>query len=73
VNGTEHVIVGKEVVKAQILDRCPDPPNSGRIPSKLGLRIDNANLHRSTPSAATVAAQRRVQPIRHVNTGPDHA
>jgi hypothetical protein len=47
VNGTEHVIVGEEVVKAQILDCRPDPPNSGRIPSKLGLRVDDADLHGS--------------------------
>jgi hypothetical protein len=35
VNGSEHVIVGEEVVKAQVLDRSPDPSNSVRISSKL--------------------------------------
>ena len=45
VNGTEHVVVGEEVVEAQVLDRSPDPPNRGRISSKLGLRVDDADLH----------------------------
>ena len=44
-NGTEHVVVGEEVVKAQVLDRSPEPPNSGRISSKLDLRVDDADLH----------------------------
>ena len=35
VNGTEHVVVGEEVVKAQVLDRSPKPPNSARISAKL--------------------------------------
>ena len=45
VNGTEHVVVGEQVVKAQVLDRSPDPPNSARISSKLDLRVDDADLH----------------------------
>jgi hypothetical protein len=48
-NGTEHVVVGEEVVKAEVLDRCPDPPNSGRISSKLVLRVDHADLHGVDP------------------------
>ena len=45
VNGTEHVVVGDKVIKAQILDRSPEPPNSGRISSKLVLRVDDPDLH----------------------------
>jgi hypothetical protein len=45
VNGTEHVVVGEEMVKAEVLDRSPNPPNSGRISSKLVLRVDHAGLH----------------------------
>ena len=51
VNGTEHVVIGEKVVEAQVLDRSPDSPNSGRISSKLGLRIDNADLHGGVLSA----------------------
>jgi hypothetical protein len=46
VNGAEHVVVGEEVVKAHLLDGSADPPNCGRIASKLVLRVDNADLHR---------------------------
>ena len=44
-NGTEHVVVGEKVVKAQVLDRSPDSPDSARISAKLGLRVDGADLH----------------------------
>ena len=47
-NGTEHVVVGEEVVKAQVLDRSPDPPNRGRVSSKLVLGVDDADLHGSS-------------------------
>ena len=50
VNGTEHVVVGEQVVEAQVLDRSPDPPNRGRIPSKLVLRVDDADLHGLQPA-----------------------
>jgi hypothetical protein len=45
VNGTEHVVVSEKVVKAQVLDRSPNSPNSARISSKLVLRVDDADLH----------------------------
>ncbi len=62
VNGTEHVVVREEVVKAEVLDRFPDPPNRGGIASKLVLRIRDADLHALSLSAAdafpqTVAAR----------------
>jgi len=41
----EHVVVRENVVKAQVLGGSPDPPNRARISSKLGLRIDNTNMH----------------------------
>jgi hypothetical protein len=45
VNGAEHVVVSEEIVKPQVLDGPPDPPNSGRISPKLDLRVDDADLH----------------------------
>jgi|GEM_PF-3734769 len=45
----EHVVVREDVVKAQILYGSPDPPNRSRISSKLGLRIDNTNMHGLQP------------------------
>jgi hypothetical protein len=45
VNGTEHVVISEKVVKAQVLDRYPDSPNSARISSKLDLRVDHTDLH----------------------------
>jgi hypothetical protein len=45
VNGPGHVIVGEEVVKAQVLDRSPNPSNSPRISSKLVQRGDDTDLH----------------------------
>ena len=53
-NGTEHVVVGEEVVKAQVLDRFPNPPNSGRVSSKLVLRVDDADLHGRQPATDPV-------------------
>jgi hypothetical protein len=45
VHGTEHVVIREEMVKTQVLDSSPNPPNRGRIASKLVLRIDDADLH----------------------------
>ena len=45
VNGTEHVVVGEEVVKAQVLCPFADSPDSARISAELGLRVDDADLH----------------------------
>jgi hypothetical protein len=59
VNGTEHVVVGEEVVKAQVLDRSPNPPNSARISSQLGLRIDDADLQPLHDSVCTVGHWRK--------------
>ncbi len=44
-DGAKHMIVGKQMVKAQTFHRETDLPNSSRIPSKLGLRVNNADLH----------------------------
>jgi hypothetical protein len=51
VDGAEHVVVSEKVVKAQVLDRSPNSPNSARISSKLVLRVDDADLH--GPQSAT--------------------
>jgi hypothetical protein len=45
VNSTEHMVVSEKVVKAHVLDRSADSPNSARISSKLVLRVNNADLH----------------------------
>ena len=45
VNRAQHVVVGEEVVKAQILDRSSEFPNGGGIASKLDLREHDTNLH----------------------------
>jgi hypothetical protein len=45
VDGTQHVVVGEEVIEAQILDREPNPSDSDWIASQLGLGIDDADLH----------------------------
>ena len=44
-NGTEHVVVGEEVVKTEVLDRSPNSPNRGRISPKFVLRVHDAYLH----------------------------
>ena len=54
-NGTEHVVVGEEVIKAQVLDRSPDLANRGRISSKLVLRIGDADLYGSQPATGWTA------------------
>ena len=54
VNGPEHVVIGEEVVKAQVLDRSPDPPNGGRVPSKLVLWVDDSDLHGRQPATDSV-------------------
>jgi hypothetical protein len=50
VYGTEHMVVGEQVIKAQFLNRPPDLRNGSRISAKLGLGVNNANLHRIQPS-----------------------
>jgi len=45
----EHMVVRENVIKTQILGCPPDHPNSARISSKLGLRIDNTNMHGLQP------------------------
>ena len=56
VNGAEDVVVGQEVVKAQVLDRSADPSDRGRISSKLNLRVDDADLHGVQPATARTVA-----------------
>ena len=48
-DSAEHVVIGEEVVEAEVLDRSPDPPHGGGVPSKLDLRVDDADLHGSSP------------------------
>ena len=44
-NRAEDVVVREDVVKTQVLGGWPDLPNRARVPSKLGLRIDNTDAH----------------------------
>ena len=44
-DGAEHVLVGEEVVKAQVLGPFANPPHSARVSAELGLRVDGADLH----------------------------
>jgi hypothetical protein len=52
VDSAEHMVVGEEVVKAQVLNRSTDQSDSARVSSKLDLRVDHANLH-ARPQSAT--------------------
>ena len=45
VDSAEQVVIGEKVVKAQVLDRSPDPPYRVWVPAELGLRVDDADLH----------------------------
>jgi hypothetical protein len=47
------------MVEAQVLDPPPNLPNSGRISSKLGLRIDDADLYALQPFTAQTALVNR--------------
>ncbi len=44
-NGTQHMFVGKKVIKAQVLDRSGKSTNCGGISMKLDLGVRDANLH----------------------------
>jgi hypothetical protein len=44
-NGTQHVFVGKKVIKAQVLDRSGKSTDCGGITVKLVLGVRDANLH----------------------------
>lgn len=45
----EHMVVSENVVKAEVLGGRPDPPNGARVSSKLGLRIDDTDMHGLQP------------------------
>lgn len=66
-DGTEHVVVGEEVVKAQVLDSSPNPPDSGRASPKFDLRIGDADLHGLQPATgrplpSALGLQSKAQP-----------
>ncbi len=44
-NGTQHVFVGKKVIKAQVLYRSGESTDCAGIAMKLDLGVRNANLH----------------------------
>jgi hypothetical protein len=44
-NGTEYMLVGKKVIKAQVFDRSRKSTNCGGIALKLDLGVHDANLH----------------------------
>jgi hypothetical protein len=45
VDSAEHMVIGQEVVKAEVLHCSPNSSNSDRVSSKFGLWVDNADLH----------------------------
>jgi hypothetical protein len=67
VDGTEHMVVGEQVIKAQLLNRPRDLRNGSRISSKLRLGVDNADLHRIQPSSRWGSAAAALQLCRHLN------
>jgi hypothetical protein len=66
VDGTQHVVVGGKVVKAQVLDCSSDLPNGARISSELDLRVDDADLH--SHGGSELVAHPRIVPEL-----PDHS
>ena len=45
VDSAEHMVIGQEVVKAEVLHGSPNSSNRDRVSSKFGLWVDNADLH----------------------------
>lgn len=41
----EHMVIGQQMVEAQILDRSPELSDGGRIPVKFGLGVGDADVH----------------------------
>ena len=50
VHGAEHMVIGEQVVEAQLLDRPAKPPDSRRVSTKLDLRIHHTDLHTVHPA-----------------------
>ena len=44
------MVIGEQVVKAQLLDRPAKPPNSRRVSTKLDLRIHHTDQHTLHPA-----------------------
>jgi hypothetical protein len=44
-NGAQHVVIGQEMSKAQVLEGQPESPNSAWISCELDLWIDSTYLH----------------------------
>ena len=44
--GAEHVVVGEQVVEAELLDRLRVGAHAAQVGADLGLREDDAELHR---------------------------
>ncbi|HXC78099.1 MAG TPA: hypothetical protein VNU19_13720 [Candidatus Acidoferrum sp.] len=45
VNRSEHMVIGKDVIEAQILDRYSEFPHRDGIAPKLDLRVCDTDLH----------------------------
>ena len=50
VHGAEHMVIGQQMVEAQLLDRPAKPPNGRRVTTKLDLRIHDTDLHTMHPA-----------------------
>ena len=54
---TEHVVVGEEVVEAELLHRLRVLADAAGVGADLGLRKDGAELQRSTRDPPTMASR----------------
>ncbi len=48
VDRAQHMVIGQQVVEAQVLDRFANPSNSFGVAAKLRLGINNTDLHDTT-------------------------
>jgi hypothetical protein len=46
-NRSEDVVIGEKMVEPQVLDGAVKLPDRDAVPSKLGLGVREANLHRA--------------------------
>ena len=59
----DHVVVSKQMAEAQFLGGKSDAAHALGIATKLGLGIDNSDIHRETPHAwASQVKSSRVSP-----------
>ena len=50
VHATEHMVIGEQLVQAQLLDREAKPPDGPRLSTKLDPRVHHTDLHTVHPA-----------------------